>query len=136
MNFRIYISLTHTLKGSVPQNGADFIGLGGRHCLPEQLPLLRAEIVFVHNNDFSIRHVINFAVSFSLIIIHYLNLCRVRFPGEWILREATNGLIRQYLPKRTNLSGLTQEQCDRIAEQLNNRPRLRLGFKTPNEVYY
>jgi IS30 family transposase len=42
--------------------------------------------------------------------------------------ENTNGLIRQYLP--------TQQQCDRIAEQLNNRPRLRLGFQTPNEVYY
>ena len=50
--------------------------------------------------------------------------------------ENTNGLIRQYLPKGTNLSRLTQRQCDRIAEQLNNRPRLRLGFKTPNEVYY
>ena len=50
--------------------------------------------------------------------------------------ENTNGLIRQYLPKGSNLSRLTQAQCDRIAEQLNNRPRLRLGFKTPNEVYY
>jgi len=50
--------------------------------------------------------------------------------------ENTNGLIRQYLPKGTNLSRLTQQQCDRIAEQLNNRPRLRLGFKTPNEVFY
>ena len=50
--------------------------------------------------------------------------------------ENTNGLIRQYLPKGTNLSRITQGQCDRIAEQLNNRPRLRLGFRTPNEVYY
>jgi IS30 family transposase len=50
--------------------------------------------------------------------------------------ENTNGLIRQYLPKGTNLSRLTQRQCDRIAERLNNRPRLRLGFKTPNEAYY
>jgi IS30 family transposase len=50
--------------------------------------------------------------------------------------ENTNGLIRQYLPKGTNLGGLTQRQCSRIAEQLNNRPRLRLGFKTPNEAYY
>jgi IS30 family transposase len=50
--------------------------------------------------------------------------------------ENTNGLIRQYLPRGTNLNQLTQRQCDRIAEQLNNRPRLRLGFKTPNEAYY
>ena len=50
--------------------------------------------------------------------------------------ENTNGLIRQYLPKGMNLSWLTQQQCDRIAEHLNNRPRLRLGFKTPNEAYY
>jgi IS30 family transposase len=50
--------------------------------------------------------------------------------------ENTNGLIRQYLPKGTNLGSLTQRQCSRIAEQLNNRPRLRLGFKTPNEAYY
>ena len=50
--------------------------------------------------------------------------------------ENTNGLIRQYLPKGTNLSRLTQQQCDRIAEHLNNRPRLRHGFLTPNEVFY
>jgi transposase, IS30 family len=50
--------------------------------------------------------------------------------------ENTNGLIRQYLPKRTSLRNLTQRQCDIIAEKLNNRPRLRLGFKTPNEVYH
>jgi transposase, IS30 family len=50
--------------------------------------------------------------------------------------ENTNGLIRQYLPKGTNLSRITPQQCSRIAEELNNRPRLRLGFRTPNEVYY
>jgi IS30 family transposase len=50
--------------------------------------------------------------------------------------ENTNGLIRQYLPKGANLKNLSQTQCDFIAEKLNNRPRLRLGFKTPNEAYY
>jgi transposase, IS30 family len=50
--------------------------------------------------------------------------------------ENTNGLIRQYLPKGANLENLTQIQCDFIAAKLNNRPRLRLGFKTPNEAYY
>jgi IS30 family transposase len=50
--------------------------------------------------------------------------------------ENTNGLLRQYLPKGSNLAGLTQPQCDRLAAILNNRPRKRLGYKTPNEVYY
>ena len=50
--------------------------------------------------------------------------------------ENTNGLLRQYLPKGTNLSALTQRQCTAFASKLNHRPRRRLGFSTPNEVYY
>lgn len=49
--------------------------------------------------------------------------------------ENTNGLIRQYAPKRTSLAHLTQADCDAIANKLNNRPRQRLGFRTPNEWY-
>jgi transposase, IS30 family len=50
--------------------------------------------------------------------------------------ENTNGLIRQYFPKGRNLNNLSPQQCERIAEALNDRPRRRLGYKTPNEVYY
>jgi transposase, IS30 family len=50
--------------------------------------------------------------------------------------ENTNGLLRQYLPKGTDLRRLTQRDCNRIARLLNQRPRLRLGFRTPHEVYY
>jgi IS30 family transposase len=49
--------------------------------------------------------------------------------------ENTNGLIRQYLPKRTSLAHVTQADCDRIASQLNARPRKRLGYKNPEECY-
>jgi IS30 family transposase len=49
--------------------------------------------------------------------------------------ENTNGLIRQYLPKRTSLAHLTQDDCDAVAEKLNSRPRKRPGFKTPEECY-
>lgn len=55
---------------------------------------------------------------------------------ERATNENTNGLLRQYLPKRTCLKALTQARCNAIAEKLNDRPRLRLGFRTPNEVYY
>jgi IS30 family transposase len=50
--------------------------------------------------------------------------------------ENTNGLIRQYIPKRSCMKSLTQADCDRIAYRLNTRPRKRLGFKTPQELYY
>ena len=50
--------------------------------------------------------------------------------------ENTNGLIRQYAPKQTNLGTLSQRHCNAIAATLNNRPRRRLNYLTPNEVYY
>ena len=49
--------------------------------------------------------------------------------------ENTNGLIRQYLPKRTSQAHVTQADCDAIAAKLNSRPRKRLGYKTPEECY-
>ena len=49
--------------------------------------------------------------------------------------ENTNGLIRQYAPKKTSLARLSQADCDSIAERLNNRPRKRLRFRTPAECY-
>jgi IS30 family transposase len=49
--------------------------------------------------------------------------------------ENTNGLIRQYLPKRTSQAHVTQADCDQIAARLNSRPRKRLGFRTPEECY-
>ena len=49
--------------------------------------------------------------------------------------ENTNGLIRQYLPKRQSMAHVTQHACNRIAQTLNNRPRKRLGFLTPKECY-
>jgi len=50
--------------------------------------------------------------------------------------ENTNGLIRQYLPKRKSMHDLTQAKCNAIATKLNNRPRKRLGYLTPNEVFH
>ena len=48
--------------------------------------------------------------------------------------ENTNGLVRQYLPKRTSMAGLTQRQCDQIAYKLNTRPRKRHGYLSPLQL--
>lgn len=49
--------------------------------------------------------------------------------------ENSNGLLRGYLPRRYNIDNLTDEDLNDIASELNNRPRKRLAYKTPLEVY-
>ena len=50
--------------------------------------------------------------------------------------ENTNGLIRQYLPKSQNLKDVSAEEEVMIMDKLNLRPRKRLDFKTPYEVFF
>jgi IS30 family transposase len=45
--------------------------------------------------------------------------------------ENTNRLLRQYFPQRTDLSGYTRAELDKVALRLNQRPRKTLGFETP-----
>jgi transposase, IS30 family len=52
------------------------------------------------------------------------------------LNENTNGLIRQYFPKNRDFRTITDSEVIDAMKKLNNRPRKRLGYKTPNEVFF
>lgn len=49
------------------------------------------------------------------------------------LNEQTNGKLRDYYPKKMPFDALTQNECDTVAEAMNNRPRKALGYRTPKE---
>ena len=52
------------------------------------------------------------------------------------LNENTNGLVRQYFPKGSDFTTISDQQVQAVAERLNERPRKTLGFQTPNAVFF
>jgi len=52
------------------------------------------------------------------------------------LNENTNGLIRQYFPRKYDFAAITDDQIRKVTERLNHRPRKKLGFKTPFEEFF
>ena len=73
---------------------------------------------------------------FSLTTDMQVYFCDPQSPWQRGSNENTNGLLRQYFPKGTDLSVHTQRQLDAVAKQMNQRPRETLGFHCPADVYY
>jgi len=72
-------------------------------------------------------------VRFSVDTDVEVYFCDPHSPWQRGSNENTNGLLRQYFPKGTSLRRYTQEDLDRVAASLNNRPRETLGWKKPSE---
>jgi len=69
--------------------------------------------------------------SFTIATDVKVYFCDPQSPWQRGSNENTNGLLRQYFPKRTDLSGYSQSELDEVAKRLNQRPRKTLGFETP-----
>jgi IS30 family transposase len=69
--------------------------------------------------------------SFTVATDVKVYFCDPQSPWQRGSNENTNGLLRQYFPKRTDLSVYSQSELDEVALRLNQRPRKTLGFETP-----
>ena len=95
--------------------------------LPKQL---RSSLTWDHGKEMADH------ARFTIATDVRVYFCDPQSPWQRGSNENTNGLLRQYLPKGTNLASYSQPQLDEIANRLNTRPRETLGFKTPADTLH
>lgn len=111
----------------VTRNTAELVGQAVR----EQLQSLTVHTITSDNGrEFAQHQRIAQHLKADFYFAHPYSSC------ERGLNENTNGLVRQYFPKKSDFSKITDKQINKVVERLNHRPRKTLGYKTPNEVFF
>ena len=103
--------------------------MNNRHSLEKVDPQHLHTITFDNGTEFA-GHM-QIAKGFSVDVYFARPYCSNDRAGN----ENTNGLLRQYFPKKFRFDTIIPDQLQRVVKELNNRPRKNLGYGTPAEVF-
>ncbi|MGQ0526426.1 MAG: IS30 family transposase, partial [Alphaproteobacteria bacterium] len=115
-----YLILVQVEKASAP-----VVANGFTSQMQNIPPLLRKSLTYDRGTEMAWHRQIEQALDLTVYFAD------PRSPWQRGTNENTNGLVRQYLPKGTDLSGYTQDDLNAIAKELNERPRKCLDYQTP-----
>lgn len=114
---------------SVPSKHAEPVAQAVIDALNAMPPSWRKTVTFDNGSEFACHERIAQATGAAVYFAHpYASYQRAR-------NENTNGLLRQYYPKKTSFANLNPDQLRRIVHELNTRPRKKLGYRKPLEVF-
>ena len=118
-----------TLLSKVKQKSADLVARSVQNLLE---PIASQVLTLTSDNgkEFAKHQEISSALQADFYFTHPYSA------WERGLNENTNGLVRQYFPKKHDFTTITDNDVRIVMNKLNNRPRKCLGFKTPNEVFF
>jgi IS30 family transposase len=118
-----------TLLSKVKQKSADLVARSVQNLLE---PIASRVLTLTSDNgkEFAKHQEISSALQADFYFTHPYSA------WERGLNENTNGLVRQYFPKKHDFTTITDNDVRMVMNKLNNRPRKCLGFKTPNEVFF
>lgn len=119
-----YLVLLHLPDGA----GTDSVTAALIAAVRQQPPALRRSVTWDRGIEMT-RH-LQFTAATQMPVF----FCDAYSPWQRGLNENSNGLVRQYTPKGTDLSVHTSADLNNIAEEINNRPRRVLNWQTPTEV--
>jgi IS30 family transposase len=113
----------------MPDKKADTLNKAALRAFRGIPPEVRNTLTLDNGKEFAAHGSLSQTLSIDIFFAHPYH------SWERGLNEHTNGLIRQYLPKKVPFDTLTQKQLDNIVAKINNRPRKVLGYLTPSEVF-